>query len=641
MPRTSNTSPLFFLVAMIAALAALYFAKQILLPISLAVLLTFLLTPLASRIEGFGVPRIPAVILVVFVAFAVLGVLGYIVTGQLIELSNELPAHRRQIVEKVRALRDVTTKMQEVGKDLANGEELDAAAEEKSADANSVTQRKDDDELSGDELRAGRAIRSTLEAGLFDDLAPSDDDEAVEVKVVEMPPSPLTQVQTWLGPLVAPLTAAGMVIVLVFFLLLDRENQRNRLIQLFGSANLRATTEALHDATHRVGRYLRMLFVINAGYGIAVALGLYVIGVPGWVMWGVLGFSLRFLPYLGPWIAAVLPILVSLAVSPGWTQPMLVVGMYLVYELVLNNVAEPLLYGSSIGVSTVGVIISAIFWTWLWGPVGLVLAMPMTVLLVVLAQHVPQLRFINIMLADQPTLTPAERIYQRLLAFDYQEPLKLAQKHVKANSLAKFYDDVLIPALILAERDRYADLLDERQEEFILEAAEDLVEELGESQPASEPLDSGANLEAGSEQASDDGPPKPRILCVPLRDAADEIAARMLAQLLSAEAFRVETGTAELLTSEIVERVAESDCDLIVISVLPPIRPRDSRLLWKRLRQQHPNLPIIVGYWIGTDDKTSLLQAERDPSSKIATTLEEAVLQARSTSANLRLSKAV
>ncbi len=647
MPRQrTTTSPLFILVAMIAVLAALYFAKQILLPIALAVLLSFLLTPLANRIERWRVPRIPAVILVVAVAFAALGGLGWVVTGELVELSRDLPNHRRQIVQKVQALRDVTAKVQEVGQDLAKGEGDVAADDEQDDDR--PTDSRDADEGRVHDLAEDRQARDPAPRFRPLDLPPelragsaAGEDEAVEVKVVEMPPSPLTQVQTWLGPLVAPLTAAGMVVVLVFFSLLDRENQRNRLIQLFGTANLHATTEALHDATHRVGRYLQMLFLINATYGVAVGIGLWLIGVPGAVMWGVLGFALRFLPYLGPWIAAVMPIMVSLAVAPGWTQPIMVVGMYLAYELMLNNVAEPLLYGNSIGVSTVGVIVSAIFWTWLWGPIGLVLAMPMTVCLVVLARYVPQLHFVTVLLADQPPLTPAQRIYQRLLAFDYQEPLKLARKHLKSSTLVSFYDDVLIPAITLAERDRYAELLKESQEEFVAESAEDLVEELGESVFAAHALGT-----------ADDGPPTDkspagdetltgRVLCVPLRDAGDEIAAQMLAQLLAVEGFQVHTGAVESLTSEVLDRVAADDIDVVVISVLPPIRPRDSRLLWKRLRQRYPQLPIIVGYWIGAGDKSSLPRPEQDDANNIATTLAEAVSLVRATAAKLRLPQAV
>ena len=316
----------------------------------------------------------------------------------------------------------------------------------------------------------------------------------------------------WLGPILSPFGTAGMVVVLVFFMLLDRENQRNRLLQLFGTSNLHATTEAMHDAGHRVGRYLRMQFFVNAGYGIAVGIGLWLIGVPGAVMWGVLGFSLRFLPYIGPWIAAALPILVSLGHSDGWTQPLLVVGWYIGLELIFNNVVEPLVYGSTTGVSTVGVILSAIFWTWLWGPIGLILAMPMTVCLVVAARYVPQLRFLTVLLADQPPMTPAERVYQRLLAFDYHEPLQLAHKHLKESSLVSFYDEVLIPALVLAEHDRHADLLNDDQEAFVAEAAEDLVEELQESQRRSS--DAEADAERRHHATADGGEPhcRPRAV---------------------------------------------------------------------------------------------------------------------------------
>jgi methylmalonyl-CoA mutase cobalamin-binding subunit len=252
---------------------------------------------------------------------------------------------------------------------------------------------------------------------------------------------------------------------------------------------------------------------------------------------------------------------------------------------------------------------------------------------------VPQLRFVTVLLADQPTLTPAERIYQRLLALDYQEPLKLAHNYLKTSSLVSFYDEVLIPGLILAEQDRYADLLNDEQEEFVVEAAEDLVEELGDSVFAAHAL--GTSSQEPPAATADDDKPTGNVFCVPLRDRADEIAARMLAQLLAAEGLRVETGAAESLTSEVIDRVASSDSDLVVISVLPPIGARDSRLLWKRLRQRYPDLQIIVGYWVGTGERSSLPRPEQDAAHKIATTLAEAVSLVRTTVAHLRLSKAV
>jgi predicted PurR-regulated permease PerM/methylmalonyl-CoA mutase cobalamin-binding subunit len=670
MPRERRFSPLFMLVATIAVITALHVAQAILLPIALAVLLSFLLTPVANRLESFHVPRIPAVILVVLLAFLVLGALGWIVTDQLVALRYELPNHRTKIVAKVRALKDITQRFQQVGEEITNGadeaEKADAGKQKTKGDEKAKATDEQGAQKDGAEqtdeaamppsaeppsgeanqpdaaAQARQILKQGLETG--DPAFVPDSAEAVPVKVVEMPPSPLTQAQAWLGPLMAPLTGAGMVVVLLFFMLLDRENQRNRLIQLFGTQNLHTTTEALHDATRRVGRYLRMQFMINAGYGVAVAIGLYFIGVPSAIMWGVLGFALRFLPYLGPWLSAVLPILVSLAVSDGWTQPIMVMCMYVVYELVLNNVAEPMLYGSSTGVSTVGVIISAIFWTWMWGPVGLILAMPMTVCLVVVARYVPQLRFITVLLADQPPLSPAERLYQRLLAFDDSEALKLARKHLKSSSLAQFYDEVLIPALNLAEADRHADLLNEDQESFVREAAHELVEELGEEHLAAEAADEGNG--AAKESGAGDRPVEEtgrgaRIFCIPLRDDADETTCRMLAQLLRAEGFDVDTGSAGSLTSEMVESVAATDSDLVVISVLPPIRPRDSRLLWKRLRHRYPTLPIVVGYWLGPNATESLLPPAGDESSKVATTLAEAVALVRSEAAQRELAKAM
>jgi predicted PurR-regulated permease PerM len=639
MSRDRTFSPLFMLLAAIAAVAALYVAKPILLPIAFAVLLSFLLTPLANRIERWGIPRILSTIVVVAVAFSVLAILGWIVMAQLIELRYELPVHRDKILAKLSALKQLTKEVEDVGAALTKQDAT--AADSKTArqgNARPVEDGRADSPPDNNERRnptptevpsasptdqlVEEAATEAAETGV---IPPTTTEGAVPVKVVAMPPTTLAQIQTWLGPLVAPLTTAGMIVVLLFFMLLDRENQRNRLIQLFGTANLHRTTEALTDATHRVGRYLRMQFLINAGYGICVALGLWFIGVPSAIMWGVLGFSLRFLPYLGPWLAAVMPILVSAAVSDGWTQPILVASMYVAYELVLNNVAEPMLYGSSIGVSTVGVIIAAIFWTWLWGPIGLVIAMPMTVCVVVLARYVPQLKFITVLLADQPPLTPAERVYQRLLSGDFNEPLKLARKHLKDSTLVKFYDEVLMPALILAEQDRHAGEMNDEQTALVKEAAEDLVAELREL----------ADAEAKEKAIPAAERPAAQVLCIPLRDDADEITSKMLLQLLADEGFHVESGAAGALTGEVVDQVAASESDIVVISVLPPIRPRDSRLLWKRLRHRYPELPIVVGYWTGADANESLLPPAGDSSSKVATTLAEALAVIRAGAAQL------
>jgi predicted PurR-regulated permease PerM len=618
MAKSRSVSPLFILVAVITTIAALYFAKAILLPVALAILLCFLLSPLADGLERWHVPRILSVIACVAVAVAILGGVGYIVGDQVVQLGRELPAYKQNLIAKVRALRPSST-IKKVNETLTELRSEFVEGEKKKAEPPPLPPPEEPTTAATPEPKA----------------QPSAERQTIELSYEAL----LEQVQNWLSSLVTPLATLGMVIILVFFILLDRENQRSRIVQLFGRSHLHTTTAAIHDVAKRVGRYLRMLFVVNATYGMAVSLGLALIGVPGALMWGVLAFSLRFLPYLGPWIAAVMPIFVSIAISPGWTQPLLVAGWYIMVELISNNIVEPMLYGSSIGISTVGVIVSAIFWTWLWGPVGLILAMPMTVCLIVIARYIPQLRFITILLADQPPMSVPERVYQRLLAFDYMEPLKLAQKHVKDSSVTSYYDDILIPTLTLAEQDRYDDLLSDEQASFVLEAADDLVHDLGE--PA---------LAAISEQvAAAEKPPGPatppskefagtRVLCVPLRDQGDEIASHMLAQLLVAEGFDVATEGAKALTNEVVDRVADSESDVVVISVLPPVESRDTRLLWRRLRNRYPNLPIVVGFWNCATTNEGLPTPENDPASKIAVTLAEAVAIVRALAVQHNLS---
>lgn len=620
MARARNSSsPLFTLAALVVAVAALHLAKEILLPLALAILISFLLTPLANRLEQWRLGRVFSVISVVGVAFVVLGLLGWVVTSQVVDLGVQLPTYRDNLVAKIRQIKPESktfqgisdtltdlgaaiTETQPENRDRLEDAESDAAAAEDPADA--AKRRRADSARVSPESGEG----SALEAESFWDWAARGlrkSDEASEqarssaakmkppvaVRVVDDTASPLNRVLAWLGPVLAPIGTAAIAVVLVIFLLLKREDQRNRLLQLFGSTHLHATTEALTDVTERVSRYLRMQFLINAGYGVSVCVGLWFIGVPNAIMWGVLSFSLRFLPYIGPWMSAVMPLFVSIATSQGWTQPFMVVGWFVVLELIVNNVAEPLLYGRSTGVSGVGVIIAAVFWTWVWGPVGLVLAMPLTVCAVVMAKYIPGLRFLTVLLGDAPAMSDRERIYQRLLAGDVLESRKLLLERLNESSLAEVYDHVLIPALTLAERDRHAGLLHEEQEGAVEETARDLVEDLGEA-TAELRREAAVAAAAGGVET-----PKVRVLCIPLRDEADEISTIMLKQLLEAEGFIVEMPASEALTGEVVDWVESLKIDIAVISILPPLPPRSSRLLCRRLRDRYPSLPILVGYW--------------------------------------------
>ncbi|HEX4414006.1 MAG TPA: AI-2E family transporter [Lacipirellulaceae bacterium] len=658
MPAKQSTSSLFILVAMVTAVFALYVAKAILLPIALAILLTFLLTPLANRLERWRIPRVIAVVSLVGVSFAVMGALGWVVTNQLVQVTSELQEtqHKKDLIDKLQRLRPHSPTIDKISNtltDIRNSVIQGAATTNGNGKTDENTNDKSGASNSDDK---SPPIKETAKGETNHPATAPEDDattvvkrsgkrgqgkDSVEVTVVDQSTSTFDQVQDWLARLVEPLTTSGMVVVLVLFLLLDRENQRSRLIQLFGRTHMHATAEAFHDAAGRVGNYLRTLFLINAAYGFAAAAGLLIIGVPGAITWGVLGFSLRFIPYIGTWISASLPIIVSVALSPGWTQPVLVLGWYLVMELIFNNVVEPLVYGSTTGVSTIGVMLSAIFWTWLWGPIGLILSMPMTVCLLVAARYVPQLRFLTILLAEQSPASPAERTYQRLLAFDYHEPIKLAHKEVKESSLAAYYDNVLVPALALAENDRHLDVLNEDQSTFILESTGDIVDELGEASHRSlaqaQAHETKTAAAAGAERVNGPITSPTRILCIPLRDEADEIAAHMLAQLLVLEGYQASTGAAKSLTSELVDRVADTDSDVVIISALPPLQPRDTRLLWRRLRKQYPHLPIVVGFWTAVEQKESLAEPVEDAESRVVTNFAEAITNVRAMAAHIEV----
>ncbi|HEX3553071.1 MAG TPA: AI-2E family transporter [Thermoanaerobaculia bacterium] len=407
----------------------------------------------------------------------------------------------------------------------------------------------------------------------------------VPVTVVEPPPSPFAVLRTALSPLLRPLGTAGLVVVFVIFMLIRREDLRDRLLRLLGQGRLNATTQALDEAAHRVSRYLLMQCLINSGTAIAVGLGLLLIGVPNALLWGLLAGVLRFIPYAGPWIAATLPVLISLAVFPGWLQPLLTLGLFLLIEFVSNNFVEPLVYGSETGISTIGILVAAVFWTWLWGPVGLLLATPLTVCLVVIGRYVSQLHFLSVLLGDEPPLSLEAQIYQRLLVMDPVEVGAVLEASLKEKTVAELYDGVLIPALILAERDRHRGELSPEREEFIDTTVRDWIEELA-----------GRIAEDGSLGRELAAVEPARLVCVPAHDTADELAGHMFAQL----AVRGGTATVlehDLSRTEVLRRLAEARPEQVFISALAPFAYTQAREVCRDLRAHFPGLRIVVGLW--------------------------------------------
>ena len=437
-----------------------------------------------------------------------------------------------------------------------------------------------------------------------------------------------------LGPIISPLGTAAMVVVFVVFMLIERENLRNRVIHLIGSRQLNIATQALDDAASRVSRYLLMQLIVNAAFGFVVAVGLFFIGLPNALVWGVLAAVLRFVPYIGPWIAATIPIVLAAAIFEGWTRPLLVLAVFVVNELISNNVVEPWLYGSSTGISTMGILVSAVFWTWLWGPIGLVMSTPLTVCLTVMGRYVPQLSFLNTLLSDEEVLPPEARFYQRLLALDPEEAADIAEEYLKENSLESLYDKVLLPALSLAEQDRHQGDLDETKERFILNAMRELVDELGTK----------AKQLREDSQTADVLQVVPladvRVLCLPARDEADEITGMMLGQLLEAKGVPVVLVSTQSLSGEMLLQVSEEQPGVVCVSALPPLAATHARYLCKRLRPKFPTLKIVVGLWQtkGSTKKaeTRLLETGID---QFVTTLAEATEQLVQLVASQRLLK--
>jgi hypothetical protein len=403
-------------------------------------------------------------------------------------------------------------------------------------------------------------------------------------------------------------------------MLIGREDLRNRMISLVGYGRITTTTKALDDAGHRISRYLLMQLIINGSYGLSVAIGLFLIGVPYGLLWGLMAAALRYIPYVGPWSAALLTLCMSLLVFEGWGRPLMVAGLFVVLELFSNLVLEPRLYGQSIGVAPVPLLVSIAFWTWLWGPVGLVLATPLTVCLSVLAKNVPFLKFFDTLLGERPGLTPQITFYQRLIAHDQDEAADIAEEQLQASSFEQVYDNLLIPALAYAKRDLGDDLLTEEDAEFVLNASREIAEELAIIQRASDQSDTDNSFvsEPDNERS------KLRVVGCAARDDTDETALMLFKQSLDPRVCEIELAGSRQLASDIVSFVEKSQPSIVCIAALPPGGLAHARLICKRLRNRFADLKIVVGRWAlkGSIDKNreQLLAAGAD---HVGTTLVE------------------
>jgi predicted PurR-regulated permease PerM len=579
-------------IILFGTIAALYFAREIFIPLAFALILTFLLTPVAALLQRRHTGRVASVLATVLVAVAVAGGIGWIIANQLVDVANELPLYRQNIHAKIEAFHFPVTgqlglaakSVQEIAQELTSSGEPSAALPPQGP-----TQRRS--------------------------KAPPAPPSPVPVRIVPSATSGWTELRDLGMPVLAPLGRAGFVLIFTVFMLFKREDLRNRFLRLAGLGRLNVMTEALDDASGRVSRYLLMQVLVNAGFGTLFGAGLYLIGVPNPALWGVLAGILRIVPYVGTTIAATLPIALSLAVFDGWLRPLFVFLLVAGLELIIANFVEPWLYGAQVGISSLALLVSAVFWTVLWGPAGLILSTPLTVCLVVLGRYVPQLSFLQILLGDEPVLAAEAQIYQRLLAMDQVEAHAIVGGLLKGRPLVELYDSVLIPALSLAEQDRHKGAIDTTREEFLFLSINEMIVEFSEYQLENRSFeDAAAHLNT-------------RILCLPAHDRADEVTAAMLAQLLEQKGFpTLSLPIAGSSPDEWLALLEAGGNDIICISALPPYAFAPARAMCKQIRARFPELRIVVCIWgFSGDTNKARARFERVQPDHLSTSLAQAV----------------
>jgi predicted PurR-regulated permease PerM len=522
---------IYTLQMMVFVLGTFYFGQDIIIPLSLAILLTFLLSPIVRKMERW-VGRIAAVLIVVITLFILVSVIGYILSLEFIDLKSQLPSYKGNI----------ETKLKSIGF-LQNAFVADILAKLQNLPNLTIPEN----------VVNTSAITATA--------------------------------QSVISSLVHTLINIGFVMLLVIFMLFNREDLRARIIRLIGKGRIRATTLAMDDAADRISHYLLMQLIINCCFGVALTIGLHFIGVPNASLWGGLLIVLRFIPYIGTWISACIPIILSFVISTSWMTPLFTIALYLCLDLVSTNFLEPCLYGASTGISSTALIIAAVFWTLLWGPVGLLLAIPLTVCFVVLGRHVPQLEFLSILLGDNKALELHEEYYHRLLTEDQNDVLPFVENYIKENSLISLYDSVIVPLIIKIETDLNSEALDPEKAQVLYQGIRDIVENLNEVPKLK------TDPEKESKESSESNC---KILCLPLKDSKDEIVTEMLSQMLKQRGFKTTNIPLGLDDTQIFNLTLQSEANVICITATPPFTLLHIRNICKKIHLQNTNAKIII-----------------------------------------------
>ncbi len=628
--RARTTEELMALLSAVATailaviiISMLYFGRDIFVPVALAILLSFVLAPLVGILQRIHVPRGLAVVSVVILAFTLIFAMGSLLATQLTQLAGDLPRYQSTISEKIQSFRDTKAgrgtleRASDMLKDLSK--ELD-----KPKDAPS-------------------ASRGSGSVAGFNTPAPL---TPVPVEVRQPDPGALESLRTLISPLVHPLATTGIIIIFVIFILLQREDLRNRLIRLAGSSDLQRTTAALDDAASRLSRLFLTQLILNGAFGVVIGIGLWLIGIPSAILWGILAAALRFVPYIGAVIAGAFPLALAVAIDPGWSMLLWTLALFLVVEPVVGHVIEPMVYGHSTGLSPVAVVVSATFWTALWGPIGLVLATPLTVCLVVLGRHVERLEFLDVMFGDRPALSPPEIFYQRMLAGDPTEAAEKAEEFLKERSLASYYDEVALKGLQLAQADAERGALDQERLTKIRDAVNEFASDLSDQEdrpPAKSNSTTDAEASSAVESVAENAtnetlpilskeslPPgwqgEHPVLCVAGRSRIDEAAAIMLAQLSTTHGLAARVEGAEALSTTNVFRLDTTGVAIVCLVYLDANGPAHMRYSVRRLRRKLPKATIILGCWVKEIDPAALeLLREGAKADLVAASLGEAV----------------
>ena len=576
--------------------AALYFGRSVFVPIALATLITFLLSRLVNRLEPW-IGRIAAVLVTVIAMFTIFVGASWVIGRQVIDLADKLPDYQANIVAKIRSL-----KLPASGPLARFSSSVHVLQSELAAPSPAP---------STDGARGDSSTRT-----------PPPVPSPIPVKVIEGRSAIPQLMQETLSAILSPLGTAALVLLLVIFMLLKREDLRGRLIRLMGQGRISTTTRAMEDAGRRVSRYLSTQFLVNTCYGICVAVGLHLIGVPNAALWGMLAGVLRFIPYVGPWAGALLPVLLSFAISTSWFIPLMTIALFIVLEAIVSNFIEPWVYGANTGVSPIALIISAVFWTWLWGPVGLVLSTPLTVCLAVIGRHVPRLEFLGTLLSEDQALAPHEEFYHRLLSFSMDSAEEFVTKYVETEPLTALYDKVLIPAIGAVEIDAHRGSLTAEQRTSALQRVHEIIDDFSGWRAS--------HKDAHDQKGDDLNGVAPaigsRVLCLPASAYRDELAGEMLAQLLRNRGFEAENVPARLKPEELIDRTVKIQPECICVSVLPPTSIAQARHLASAIRERLKSVTILVGVWSARFDAEKLRERLRGTHvSDVAVSLTDAV----------------